>query len=83
MHIRSEINQPAVHTLPTNIDETTNIQDLVAQYLAHEGYVETARDFAKDVQEQRQTLHSGQESSLLDTIDDVNAINRQSMAYHP
>jgi len=62
-----------------SLDESSAVQELVGQYLTHEGYVETARSFSDDVQKDRQSLSRGEQAvKTMDTSDDVNAINRQS-----
>ena len=61
------------------LDETATVQELISQHLAHEGYVETAKQFVRDVHEQKSSLST--DSVLikaLDPLEDVNAINRQS-----
>lgn len=61
-------------------DETSLIHELVAQYLAHDGYVETARAFAEEVVEESKSLASGRDAALkyLNAEEDLDAINRQS-----
>ena len=67
-------------SLETTLDETSLIQELVAQYLAHDGYVETARSFAREVHDSRRTLAKDDDSlGLFDPSQDIHAINRQSM----
>jgi len=60
--------------------ETMLIHDLIAQYLAHDGYVETARAFAEEVLEESRSLADGDESKIryLNAEEDVDAVNRQS-----
>jgi hypothetical protein len=62
------------------LDETALIQALVSQYLAHDGYVDTARAFAEDVQNESQALDSSNDRldvSSLDPKGDADAVNRQ------
>jgi hypothetical protein len=61
-------------------DETTLIHELISQYLAHDGYVETARAFSQEVAEETRALANGDESSIrhLNAEEDIDAINRQS-----
>jgi len=54
------------------------MQELISQYLNHEGYVETAKQFSRDVQSQRQSLFGARTAKLLDPQDDADALNRQS-----
>lgn len=59
--------------------ETEEIQRLVAQYLAHEGYVDTATAFAGDIQDQRRNLSPDASwSAMHGSMDDDTAPNRQS-----
>ena len=61
-------------------DEDTLIHKLVGQYLAHEGYVETAKSFAQDVHDQQQSLSSPQQTfQLPDPDEDIHASNRQKI----
>lgn len=61
------------------LDETSFIHELIAQYLAHDGYVETARAFAGEVREELRSLANGNEAGLkyLDPEEDQDAVNRQ------
>lgn len=74
----SEINKTDVSNLHPPDDEKALIHNLVGQYLAHEGYVETARAFTKDVQE-RQISNQSQPVQLTSEDDDIHAINRQKI----
>lgn len=62
------------------LSETELLQELVAQFLAHDGYVETARAFAEEVRDETKALQSGRGAPLKDyTVDDdADAVNRQS-----
>lgn len=66
----------------TNLDETDTINELIAQYLAHEGFMETGRQFSHDIQEQKQALNPGMLSapSPIET-DNTSATNRQSTSF--
>jgi hypothetical protein len=58
------------------------IKELVAQFLAHDGYVETARAFAEEVQSEDHALRSGSVSSVVDNVavgEDLDAVNRQQI----
>lgn len=65
------------------------MQKLVAQFLAHDGYVETAKIFAQEVQDEKRALQTSGEVPMkeLEVEDDVDAINRQSrpqaVSYYP
>lgn len=53
-------------------------QELIAQYLAHDGYVETAKAFAAEVQQNRRLLSGDSNAaSHLEYKEDPDAINRQ------
>lgn len=77
--VRNEVNRTSVTSLESSLDERSLIQELIAQYLAHDGYVETARAFADEVHGQRQSLseHS-QPLKMFDPSQDIHAVNRQS-----
>ena len=76
-------------TKPTSLrppsDEDTLIQDLVAHFLAHDGYVETAKAFAGERRAISAALRGIQDSSSkeIDLEDDLDAVNRQSMYPDP
>ena len=61
-------------------DENAFIQKLVAQFLSHDGYVETAQAFAQEVRNETMALQNNQAPSVevCDVEEDINAINRQS-----
>ncbi|KAF2259807.1 Ran-binding protein-like protein [Lojkania enalia] len=61
-------------------DESILIHDLVGQYLAHDGYVETARAFAEEVIEEARAL-TGNDGELgyIEAAEDLDAINRQKI----
>lgn len=78
--IMASISKADVTTLHPPDDENTLIHKLVGQYLAHEGYVETAKAFTRDVHDQQQSLSSQPKPfSLPDSDDDIHAINRQKI----
>ena len=78
--IMSEIRKADVTNLHPPDDENALIHNLVGQYLAHEGYVETAKAFAKDVHEQHQSIASEpQPFQIPDSEDDIHAFNRQKI----
>lgn len=79
-HVRNQLNQADVSQLHPPDDENTLIQKLVGQYLAHEGYVETSKAFAADVQNRAKSLAtSGSEAPSLGGEDDMHTINRQKI----
>ncbi|KAK3701636.1 hypothetical protein LTR37_015387 [Vermiconidia calcicola] len=76
----SEIEKADMSQLHPPDDEKALIHNLIGQYLAHEGYVETAKSFAKDVHEQQQSLvHNPQPFQIPDSEDDIHAFNRQKI----
>ena len=62
------------------VEETAFIHSLVAQYLAHDGYVETARAFGEEVVEEARALANDGDADLsyVEAEEDIDAINRQS-----
>lgn len=78
--IYAEINQRLNPS--SSLDESTLIQAFVASYLAHDGYVDTAKVFAEDVQKEARALaSSGRRGSVrpLGIKEDQHAINRQKI----
>ena len=56
----------------------TNLPHQVLQFLQHDGYVETARAFAQEIQSERQALATGGEAVYTFNVkDDQDATNRQ------
>ena len=55
------------------------MKELVAQFLAHDGFVETAKEFAEEVRSESRALQIGQEASFEDqsSDEDLDASNRQ------
>jgi hypothetical protein len=77
-----EINRHSIAKLYPPFDETALIQALVSQYLAHDGYVDTARAFAEDVQNENRALNTSPGKSVIGSLDpkgDADAVNRQRM----
>lgn len=79
--IHSEIALTSTANLQPPLDESGLLQELVAQFLAHDGYVETARAFAEEVAAESTALENGRQAPLkkYEVEEDVEAINRQSM----
>ncbi|KAF2732669.1 Ran-binding protein-like protein [Polyplosphaeria fusca] len=62
------------------MNETAFIQRLVGQYLAHDGYVETAGAFAEEsIAEARALATDGTEVPYTEMEEDLDAINRQKI----
>jgi hypothetical protein len=74
-----EIKKANVADLYPPLTEGQLIHKLIAQYLAHDGYVETARAFSTEVRAENDAL-SGVESApnALGQEEDRDAVNRQS-----
>ncbi|KAF2246434.1 SPRY-domain-containing protein [Trematosphaeria pertusa] len=80
--IQSEITRgtgPCKEKVST--DETQFIHTLVGQYLAHDGYVETARAFAEEVIEEVKAVLNDENAEIpyQETVEDLDAINRQKI----
>ncbi|KAI1878720.1 hypothetical protein JX265_002897 [Neoarthrinium moseri] len=73
----SETNTANLTRPPMN--ETDLIQQLVLQFLQHDGYVETARAFAEEIQSEKQALNIGPSAPLegINIKDDEDANRRQ------
>lgn len=82
--IHSEIALTSTANLQPPLDESGLLQELVAQFLAHDGYVETARAFAEEVAAESTALENGRQAPLkkYEVEEDVEAINRQSMTVY-
>jgi hypothetical protein len=61
-------------------DETDFIHQLIGQYLAHDGYVETAREFTDEVIEEARALANDDDADIpyREAEADLDALNRQS-----
>ncbi|KAK8192463.1 CTLH/CRA C-terminal to lish motif domain-containing protein [Phyllosticta paracitricarpa] len=78
--IQREISMRNVSSLKPGLDESALIHELIAQYLAHDGYVETARAFAAEVREESRALAGGNSHIKdLEPEEDIDAINRQKI----
>ena len=77
--INNEINSTDVSKIYPHLDENALLKELVAQFLAHDGYVESAKAFAEEVQAEDGTLKNGP-ASFFDNYtveEDIDAVNRQ------
>lgn len=85
LSIGNEINSTDVTKLHPNLDENALVKELVAQFLAHDGYVETAKAFAEEVQAEVGTLKSGPTDYFdnFDVEEDIDAVNRQRISAFP
>ncbi|KAK6387406.1 hypothetical protein LTS17_000674 [Exophiala oligosperma] len=82
--VSREIDNAKPHFMTERPTECPNenalIQDLVMQFLSHDGYVETARAFADDVQRERESLNNtGPTPPTASPVDDTEAVNRQKI----
>lgn len=77
--IGKEINSVDVSKLNPPLDEDSLLKELVAQFLAHDGYVETRKAFAEEVLTEEDTLKSGRATTLDNYAveEDTDAVNRQ------
>ena len=78
--IHSEISATSTASLQPPLDEPALLQELVAQFLAHDGYVETSRAFAEEVAIETAALQNGRDEPLkkYEVEEDREAINRNS-----
>lgn len=80
--IREEINAADISNLHPTLKKDDLCKALVAQYLSHDGYAETAKAFATEVRAEAINLRGAPESQLepyLSVEEDRDAMNRQSM----
>lgn len=61
-------------------DESTLIQELVRQFLAHDGYVETAKAFGEELRREKQSLSNALPANVPAAVerDDTDTVHRQS-----
>ncbi|EOO02687.1 putative ran-binding protein [Phaeoacremonium minimum UCRPA7] len=77
--IKKEISETSTSNLAPPLSETELIQSLVLQFLQHDGYVETARAFAEEIQAQKKALSLDPNEKIegINITDDEDANNRQ------
>jgi hypothetical protein len=65
--------------------EDALIHQLVGQYLAHDGYVETARAFSDEIIDEARALAIDEDANIpyRTAVEDMDALNRQSRFIHP
>jgi hypothetical protein len=82
MAVMDNIKKTSVDNLCPPLNETQLIHQLISQYLAHDGYIETARAFAHEVRQENQNLAKGTGTAIdakdLEPKEDTDAIQRQS-----
>jgi len=78
-----EIQATSVAKLHPGLDEGGLLKELVAQYLIHEGYVETAKSFVAEVESDQASLGKNSAAMITrsTTEDDRDASNRQRKSY--
>lgn len=84
-NISGEISSVNVSKLYPRLDENALLKELVAQFLAHDGYVESAKAFAEEVHTEDDALKNIS-STLADgiaIIEDIDAVNRQRTSASP
>jgi hypothetical protein len=84
--IHAEIMSTSVTQLSgdRHLTEPQLLHKLVAQYLAHDGYIETARAFAAEVRSEQHNLSHGiadsnSQQEVEEVVEDVDAIHRQKI----
>ncbi|TGO30833.1 hypothetical protein BPAE_0003g01180 [Botrytis paeoniae] len=77
--IKNEIASTSTTKLQPPLNETELIQSLVLQFLTHDGYVETAREFANEVHSEKKALNMDPNVTIpgFDIKDDQDASHRQ------
>jgi hypothetical protein len=77
--VSEDIRNADTTKLAPPLNETELIQQLVLQFLQHDGYVETARAFAEEIHAEKQALNldSSKEIEGINIKDDEDANNRQ------
>ncbi|KAK6338655.1 hypothetical protein TWF696_009466 [Orbilia brochopaga] len=77
----SEIESMPVDDLCPPLEEAALMQSLVASYLQHDGFVETAKAFAQDLQAEQSALNSGRggPTNPVELMEDQDAQRRQTI----
>jgi len=77
--VYSDISRTSTSNLRPPLGEDALLHELVAQFLAHDGYIETARAFAEEVASETAALNGhGDPLKKYEVEEDLEAINRQS-----
>lgn len=77
--VYSDISRTSTANLRPSLGEDALLHELVAQFLAHDGYVETARAFAEEVAAETAALNGhGDPLKKYEVEEDLEAVNRQS-----
>ncbi|KAK5228214.1 hypothetical protein LTR47_000459 [Exophiala xenobiotica] len=76
--VAKDIAKAKPSSLQEHRDESSLVQELVMQFLAHDGYVETAKAFAEEIQKEKDSLSNTIPSSTAEPVrDDTDAVHRQ------
>ncbi|KAL8797024.1 MAG: hypothetical protein Q9195_000795 [Heterodermia aff. obscurata] len=78
-NILREISATSVARLHPSADENLLLKELVAQFLVHDGYIETAKAFAAEVQTETAALGGATSINGPAMEDDLDASNRQQI----
>ena len=78
--VQVDIAATGVTSLQPPLDEGNLLQALVAHYLSHDGYVETAKAFGAEMKADSKALNNSQDTAMdiLNEDEDLQAVNRQS-----
>ncbi|KAF3923865.1 hypothetical protein ABW21_db0207424 [Orbilia brochopaga] len=76
-----EIGRTSIEKLCPPLEEAALMQSLVASYLQHDGFVETAKAFAEDLQAEQNALNSGRGGTAnpVELMEDKDALRRQTI----
>ncbi|KAL8950276.1 MAG: hypothetical protein Q9222_003680 [Ikaeria aurantiellina] len=79
--IQDAINTTNIASLHSFADENAFLKELVAQFLAHDGFVETAKAFAGEVQRESGALQIDRNAQIDESTleEDLDASNRQQI----
>lgn len=79
--VRQEIAKEDISHLHESKQERRLEQELIAQYLAHDGYIEAAKAFAAEVQKDQRLLKGESDPSWsFEYREDPDAVHRQRMS---
>ena len=74
-----DVRETNVAKLHSASDDSSFMKELVAQYLVHDGYIETAKTFAAEVQAETAAIGSTTSINGPALEEDLDASNRQRM----
>ena len=80
---QAEISNEDASYLHNSKQERLLQQELIAQYLAHDGYVETAKAFASEIRHNKRLLKGTSTNGHSEYREDPDALNRQSKFIFP